>query len=170
MDSYCSLFNYSLRIILVGPSRYIVFLSLYLWFRLYHFPDYKSNFWPSPWHPPYFVTFTIRRYIPTSNIPVNKLFFVVILHLIFWTRSFFVCHSYAGDWEWAIKYAIVFIPSGTPSKFSHSIFQIFSSHVSFSVILIVLNIYFCTPPLYNPLSHISLPYAPWQSHGIGTLK
>ena len=41
MDSYYSLFNYPLGIILIVPSRYNVFLSLFLGLKIYHFPDSK---------------------------------------------------------------------------------------------------------------------------------
>ena len=43
MDSYCSHFNYSLWIIMIGPSCYVVFLSSYFWLKLYYFPD--SRLW-----------------------------------------------------------------------------------------------------------------------------
>ena len=61
MDTHCSIFNYFLRIILIFPSRYSVFLSYYLWLKLYYSPDSKL------WRKRFYRTFVWRQFVSFKN-------------------------------------------------------------------------------------------------------
>ena len=69
MDYYCSRLNYPLGIILIGPSYYVVFISLYLLLKLYYLPDPKL--WRKPFILPNFCV-TLVRNLKKKHLTTNE--------------------------------------------------------------------------------------------------